>query len=240
MTSHGRIQSREVLDIEHIDMSFPKKPSLDEVLSFLARHRALIVHCSGTPKGVGPWQTPYPGDLQHVRLGHAQGGISCSVVKPGDRFHGFDRNSTGSVGLVVAPTEPASIVAVAPHDAGSYVENGVRVVGREVDIGRIELEQSLDARGNRYNEWVMRDFKVVGLFVAEPATIWGGVSVPISEDRPPQLFFQDVSISVFEVAEEFKELPIYSLSGREILQWRAREWRPISHSDIYYVVKATP
>jgi len=114
LTSHGKIQSREVLDVERIDMLSPKKPSLDEVLSFLARRQALIVHCSGTPKGVGPGQKPYPGDLQHVRLGHAQGGISCSVVKPGDRFHGFGRNSTGSVGLVVAPAEPLSIVAVAP------------------------------------------------------------------------------------------------------------------------------
>jgi len=116
----------------------------------------------------------------------------------------------------------------------------VRVVGREVDIGGAELEESLYARGDRYNEWVVRDFKVVGVFIAEPATTWGEVPVPMPGDWPPQLVLQDVSISVLQVAEEFKELPIYSLFEREILQWKASAWRPIAHSDIYCAVKATP
>lgn len=217
-------------------MPFPAKPSLDEVRSFLARHRALVVHCSGTPKGIGPGQEHYPDDLQHVWLGRAQGGISCSVVKPGDRFHGAGRSSTGSVGLVVAATNSKSIVAVAPRDAGSWVENGVRVVDQEVDIGVTDLEQSFTARSNGYNEWVVRDFKVIGLFVAEPATTWQDVPMLMSTDMPPQLTPQDVSISVSKVAEDFKGLPIYGLSKDEILQWTVSGWCPAAHSDIYRAV----
>lgn len=217
-----------------IEMSFSAaKPSLDDVLSFLARHQALVVHCSGTPKGIGPGQERYPEDLRHVWLGRAQGGISCSVVKPGDRFHGTGCSSTGSVGLVVAPNDSKSIVAVAPRDAGSCVENGVRVVGQEVDIGVTDLEQSITARSNGYNEWVVRNFKVIGLFVAEPATIWQDVPMLVPGDMPHQLIPQGVSISVSQVAEDFKGLPIYSLSKSEILQWTMNGWRSVAHSDIY-------
>lgn len=219
-------------------MPDPAKPSLDEVHSFLARHQALVVHCSGTPKGIGPGQKTYPDDLKHVTCGRAQGGISCSVVKPGDRFHGFDRNATGSVGLVVAPTESKSIVAVAPHDVGSYVENGVRAVAHEGDITNADLELTFTARGDRYNEWVVRDFMVIGVFVAEPATTWQEVLMQVPGDIQPQPVGQEEDISVHQVAENLKGLPIYSLSVREVLRWTATGWRRVAHSEIYSAYEA--
>jgi hypothetical protein len=214
-------------------MRAPTKPSLADVRLFLARHQALIVHCSGTPKGIGPGQSPYPYDLAHVRHGHAQGGVSCSVVKPGDRFQGAGRHSTGTVGLVIEPTESESIVAVAPDDAGSSVVNGVRVVGEEVDICVSDLEHSLSARGDRYNEWVLRNFEVIGLFVAEPASTWQEESIPMPDGMEPQFAFQDVGISVAEIAEYWDPLPVYGFSGRVIVRWSANCWRPVDHSDIY-------
>jgi hypothetical protein len=220
-------------------MSSPAKPSLEEVRAFLAKHQALVVHCSGTPKGIGPGQEPYPADLQNVWQGHAQGGISCSVVKPGDHFHGSARNSTGSVGLVIASTASNSLVAVAPNDAGSYVVNGARVVAHEVDIEIADLERSLSARDDRYNEWVVRDFKVVGVFVAEPATTWQEVPIPVPSDlgvMPPQLISQDVGIAVSEITADFKGLPIYTLSEDEILRWTVNGWSTVAHSDIYSAI----
>lgn len=217
--------------------SFPAKPSIDEVCSFLSRYKLLIVHCSGTPKGIGTSTRSYPHDLQHVWQGHAQGGISCSLLGPGDRFHGFNSHSTGTVGLVVAPTEPASIVAVSPHDAGSYLKDGVRVVGHEVDIGISDLERSLSDRGDSYNEWVVRDFNVVGLFVASPATTWQSLAVQMPEGMPTQISGQDVPITVHEIAEDFDGLPIYTLSEHGVLEWTASGWRPVAHSDVYSGVR---
>jgi hypothetical protein len=220
-------------------MHSPAKPSLDEVRSFLARNRALVVHCSGTPKGVGPGQEAYPEDLKNVWLGHAKGGISCSVVKPGDQFHGGGRHSTGSVGLVIASTGSNSLVAVAAHDAGSFVVNGERVVAEEVDIGIADLEHSLTARGDRYNEWVVRDFKVIGVFVAEPATTWQEVQMPMPPelgDIPRQLVSQEVSIPLSQIAADFKGLPIYTFSEGEILRRTANGCSPVAHSNIYSTI----
>ena len=216
-------------------MHSPSKPSLDEVRSFLVRHRALVVHCSGTPKGVGPGPGAYPKDLKNFWFGHAQGGISCSVVKPGDQFHGDVRHSTGSVGLVIALIGANSLVAVAAHDAGSSVVNGARVFAEEVDMGAADLELSLTARGDCYNEWVVRDFKVIGVFVAEPAMTWQEVqmSMPPELAISPQPVGQEVSIPLSQIAADFKELPIYTFSEGEILQWVATGWSPVVHSNIY-------
>lgn len=225
--------SSEVYVERKSKMSFPAKPSLDEVRSFLSRFQALILHCSGQPKGIGPGQFDFPNDLHHVLQGHAQGGISCSVVKPGDRFHGEVRHTTGSVGLVIAPTDSKSILSVDPNDAGSEVHEGVRVVGHENDISVTDLEMTFTERGNRYNEWVVRNFNVIGLFVAEPAQISKGVEMHMPIGAPTEIIHQGVDISVCEVANEFSGLPIYSVSETHILKWTAQGWRPVPHSDIY-------
>ncbi|MGA7439396.1 MAG: hypothetical protein WBW32_14860 [Luteibacter sp.] len=211
-------------------MSSSSQLNLDQIRLFLARHQALIVHCSGTPKGVGPGRLPYPADLKHVTQGLAQGGISCSLLKPGDRFHGAGRNSTGSVGLVVAPTSSSSLVAVAPDDIGSYVVEGVRLGIPEGDVGIGDLESSIVGRGDSYNEWIVRDFKVIGLFVAEPATTWQEVSLAMTSGHCVQ---QAKDISVPDITAEFPGLPVFTLSGDSILRWSENAWEPAAHSDIY-------
>lgn len=216
-----------------IKMRSPTKPSLNEVLSFLANNNALIVHFSGTPKGVGMSDKYYPEDLQDVLHGKAQGGLSCSVVKPGDEFHSSNRNTTGSVGVVIKPTTPESIIAVSHSDLGSYIKDGVRHSGPEVDISTKDLEDSLTLRDNSYNEWSVRNFEVLGLFLAEPAEIWA---------RPEKLCFNcssrdahghTKSISVVEVANQFGNRPIYKFSTNEIYKWDSNQWTPIQHSAIY-------
>lgn len=215
-------------------MHFPAKPSLDEVRLFLAKHQALVVHFSGTPKGIGPGQETYPKDLIKVCSGGAQGGISCSVVKPGDRFHGDICHGTGSVGLVIALNGANSLVAVSEKDVGSYVENGVRLGAKEVDIETADLENSLSARGERYNEWIVRDFEVIGMFVAVPASTWQEAAVKTPPDFPPlPPQGQPVSISLHQIAADFKELPIYTFSRGEISKWDATGWSPVTHDNVY-------
>ncbi|WP_186148005.1 hypothetical protein [Burkholderia gladioli] len=217
-------------------MHSPAKPSLDEVRSFLARHQALIIHYPGTQKSVGSGQEAYLEDLKNVWWSHARGGISCSVVKPGDRFRRSGRHDIGGVGLVIGFTGANSLVAVAAHDAGSFVVHGERLVSEEVDIGIADLERSLSARGDSHNEWVVRNFKVIGVFVAEPATTWREVQMQI----PPglggmasQFVSQEVSISLSQIAADFKGLPIYTFSEGGILQWSGNGWSPVAYFNIY-------
>lgn len=216
-------------------MTSPTKPSMDEIRDFLARHKALIVHCSGTPKGVGPGQKYYPDDLLNVLRGAAQGGISCSVVKPGDLFHGPERHATGSVGLVIAPITPDSLVAVDPRDAGSQVQDGIRTVGQEVDIGVPELERCFAERGPAYNEWVLRDFNVIGVFVGEPPATTQPVMIPMppESELPPFVTTDEQPLRTFDIAKVFTDLPVYTLKGDRVLQWKNGAWAPVNHADIY-------
>lgn len=96
------------------------RPELADVHQFLRKHNALIVHFSGAPKGGGiERNSMFPNDLEHVVEGRAMGGLSCSVVRPGDVFHGFERNATGCIGVVLDLQSKDSLVAVDPHDCGS-------------------------------------------------------------------------------------------------------------------------
>jgi hypothetical protein len=152
-------------------MPMLQKPELAEVHEFLRRRDALIVHFSGAPKGTGIDRGEahlFPADLRHVVEGHAMGGLSCSVVLPGDKFHGFDRNATGSIGVVLDLTTKDSLVAVAPTDCGSIEDEcGKRIVQNETDIATADLEHSLNKRAN-YNEWIIRNYVVRGILAVSP------------------------------------------------------------------------
>ena len=63
------------------------RPNLAEIHTVLAKHNALIVHFSGTPKGAGSdFEQLFPSDLREVIEGNAQTGLCCSTVLPGDNF----------------------------------------------------------------------------------------------------------------------------------------------------------
>lgn len=214
-------------------------PSLTEIYEFLRRNQALIVHCSGTPKGVGlpgP-QHIFPADLQHVVAGNANGGVSCSVVKPGDRFHGEQRNSTGTVGLVLGLRGPESLVAVSPGDAGSEVDAHGNRRAHEAAITVAELERSLSERQGRYNEWVVRDFSVMGIFVAEPSTVTQHVAIDVPEEAKWMLdgneTLGEIPISPSEISSALPTLPLYSFKGGELVRLGGSGWENASHADIY-------
>src|SRR4051812_14827329 len=106
-----------------------KRPDPDEVRRELRRWGGVLVHFSGVPPGVSAGlNLTFPADLQHVIAGNAQGGISCSTVRPGDRFESIPptswRNSWGCIGVIVRPQHPWSLVGVDRHDCGSFVPQG--------------------------------------------------------------------------------------------------------------------
>jgi hypothetical protein len=73
------------------------------VYAFLRSHNALIVHFSSEAKGeVIDVQRRLPLDLRRVIGGKCQQvGLSCSLVKPGDKFGVPGANGTGHVRVVL-------------------------------------------------------------------------------------------------------------------------------------------
>ena len=79
-------------------------PEIQDVYKLLREVNGLIVHFSGCPPmHVKEWDEDlsFPADLKRVISGRAQGGVSCSVVLPGDVFEGPDAASIGSIGVIL-------------------------------------------------------------------------------------------------------------------------------------------
>jgi hypothetical protein len=211
-----------------------EKPTVAEVHAVLAAHEALIVHFSGVPKGSGLERGHlYPDDLRYVIAGNSMGGLACSTVKPGDVFAGFQRNATGCIGLILDLTSPASLVAVSATDCGSIEgPNGIRMVLNERSISVADVEASIFNRPlGHYNEWVVRDFKVIGVLAVPPFEISdrGGLELP--PDVPAHLVDVEneigpVSTNLDAVAATFSSLPIYTFGFQRL-------FRLAPHADLY-------
>lgn len=217
------------------------KPEIPEIHSVLAKYNGLIVHFSGAPKGSGADRdNPFPKDLQHVINGCAQGGISCSIVMPGDNFYGIDRNATGCVGVVIDLQTSKSLVAVDSSDCGS-IENdeGVRIVACECDITSTEVDESITRRKRTsYNEWVVRNFNVIGIFATQPYE----VSKRQIPDFPPEMpdYLRSTgsetgigSVSIEQICRTFPDKPIFGFQGSEITKLSGNQWIGIQHNEIY-------
>lgn len=203
------------------------KPPVADVTQLLENKKALIVHFSGAPKGSGKERHKFfPDDLKHVLLGKAQGGVSCSIVMPGDNFHGFKRNATGSIGLVLTLCEPDSLVAVSKHDCGSReLDDGTRIVENPTDITIQDVEDSITQRPpGCYNEWVLRNYDFEGIFAVAPFDYSCIRHLPYPEDMPdwlrsdkPEIVIEETNIS--EIRTRFfagSKLPLYTFTNGQI------------------------
>lgn len=216
-----------------------QKPEVAEVYDFLRCYNALIVHFSGDPKGAG-WNRPnhmFPVDLQHVITGNAMGGVSCSVVKPGDNFHTFGkRNALGTVGVILGFQSKQSLVAASHEDCGSYLDEIGRRQVIEKDIAINDLELTLSQRVH-YNEWVVRDYKVLGIFVALPITVSEMGMPEGAEDVPEAVMGGEQVISVPKTVEAVGKLlsdaDIYTFNHGGIYQLKVKQWVSVDHKNLY-------
>lgn len=155
------------------------RPRVEEVHKVLTDWGGVIVHFSGVPPGMASGERKdFPDDLKYVLAGSAQGGISCSTVRPGDTFEFQDlettrRNSWGCIGVIVRARSPWSLVCVHSSDCGSFVHEGFRYCDQgNNDLSLKEIAESLEARSsNGCNEWVMRDYDCLGVLVQHPYSI---------------------------------------------------------------------
>lgn len=156
------------------DKILPPRPNLGDVHDLLRDKSGLVVHFSGTPRGVAAssFNGGFPDDLLNVLDGAAQSGISCSVVHPGDNFdtQSIYTNATGCIGVIVRLRNPQSLVGAHYKDCGSRVEDGVRTCAQANQPMTIDqVRESILARApGTYNEWVVKDYDVLGLLFQSP------------------------------------------------------------------------
>jgi hypothetical protein len=146
------------------------------------------------------------------------GGLSCCVMGAHDNF---DKHSWGSIGVVLGFKSKESLVAADPHDCGSIEDliDGkiVRTVQREKDLSVTDLESTMDKR-TEHNEWVVRDYVVLGIFAHPPCIV-------------DEATGQSRHIRFQELLDLFSGQPIFSF--KDGLIYRLGPNEPVNHSDIY-------
>ena len=195
------------------------KPEVSAVYEFLRSSNALLVHFSGTPPGTGKDRGKlYPHDLKFAtEHQETHRGLACSVVKPGDNFHGYEnRNATGTVGIILGLKSRDSLVGVSHTDMGSSEDNnGSRDIPNERDIRIQDLEKTLGKERTTYNEWVVRNYVVLGIFAAQPCEV--SAFITVSGPHDPDFLWEPTlgskTIPICEVCKTFQSYKIYSFGS---------------------------
>lgn len=215
------------------------RPSIIEINHVLRTRNGLVVHFSGCPKGHGTARSNnlYPNDLRTVAAYQTMGGLSCSVVMPGDEFHTFQTNNAfGTIGMILGFRSPDSILDVSATDCGSSDINGVRLA-RQSDITVTELEQSIDGRpSGRYNEWVVGQYIVLGIFVAPPVSVFeirDATSFGESEYVGTGPIDAEREESIADVMRNFPNTRIFAFRTDSIVECKDSQWMQVQHSDVY-------
>ena len=218
------------------------RPTLQEINDLLRQHTALIVHFSGTPKGSGSeYDYHYPEDLKRVIAGFGQGGLSCSTVMPNDKFVDLNSkiaNSTGCIGVILDLKSRQSLRAVHARDCGSYLQNDVRIVPNLCDLSITDVAKTIEERENdNYNEWVICDYAVIGIFAAYPFYI-SALEVPsFPSDMPEYLRPSAPQIGIAKtspnaIAEEFSDLRVFSFIDGQLVCFEKGNWLPADHHEL--------
>jgi hypothetical protein len=209
------------------------KPTTNEIYDFLNKVSGLVVHFSGCPKGIGRENNLYPDDLNKIINDHVHGGLSCSLIIPGDNFSAdkVTNEATGAIGVIVGFDEDG-LVAVSPSDCGSWTDcNDVRhTEGKDIRIE--DLRSSLTER-QTYNEWIIKQNKILGIFVFSTAYIPVSGYEQIEGSDECELGFNYPKFE--DVKDTFQSLGIYTFLNGEIakLDRITGEFIKITQGDLY-------
>lgn len=141
-------------------------------------------------------------------------------------------NATGSVGLIIGLRGVGSLRAVSWNDCGSRIENGRRITDQRPPLSMCEVEASLDDRIS-YNEWVVRDFEVLGIFAMPPFLVWREQGVAVPEDYPDYAATTALGpahVDPNELREIFPDAQIYTFVGQALCELGGA---PASNSHFY-------
>lgn len=207
------------------------KPTNKEIYDFLNGESGLVVHFSGCPKGIGRENNLYPDDLNKIINDHVHGGLSCSLIKPGDNFSA-DRDTNeaiGAIGVIVGFDEDG-LVAVSPSDCGSYEGDDCVRHTDEKDITIADLKNSLTKRQN-YNEWVIKQNKILGIFVFNI----NNISVIANNKIDGEEYLEIDYIEFDDVKKTFINIDIYTFlnGGIAKLDRTSGQFNAINHQELY-------
>jgi len=207
------------------------KPTTNEIYEFLNKVSGLVVHFSGCPKGIGRENNLYPDDLNKIINDHVHGGLSCSLIIPGDNFSAdkVTNEAIGAIGVIVGFDEDG-LVAVSPSDCGSYAGDDDVRQAFEKDIKIEDLRSSLTERQN-YNEWFIKQNKILGIFVFDI----NNISVIANNNIDGAEYSIAVYIKFDDVKNTFKNMEIYTFSNGGIarLDRNTGEFIKITQGDLY-------
>jgi len=192
-------------------MNWQKQPF--SIRRFLEEREALLIHFS-------TWQSmhrefTFPEDL---RLAKTLSGVTLafSTIMAGDvgpyqaDIHPEDANGHGSVGIVARILSDACVVAVGPSDHGTHLDiANQRVVLSGSSPDAFECARSIDVR-RTWNDWRVRDFETVGLFVFEPAFAFRTMSEDVVIEVP---------VSMETIIAEFPADRIFSVRNGRFVEY---------------------
>lgn len=191
------------------------------IRNFLKSRKALLVHFSGPT--TRHTDLVFPDDLRKaMTLGSI--GLAFSTILVGDN----ENNATGSVGIAVDITDNKCVSRVSPSDAGSYfdpVENQLMSGGCRPT--KETCARSIDKR-TAYNEWIVRNYTVIGIFLFVPPTVPKHCVILNHSHRIL------VPISVDDVACSFPDPRIFSACRDGFVEYdrKERNWREVSYGNI--------
>jgi hypothetical protein len=207
-------------------------PSDFSVRQFLRERGALLVHFN-TPmskKGSG-----FPSDLVNAK-NLAGRGLSFSTIQATDRGprqvgNFLDANAGGSVGIVVDVRDACCVLTVGEFDGGTdFFDDGTYQSGGKPPSA-IECARSIDERKpdprirrDAVNEWLVKDYVPLGIFVFCPP--WVYVRSATEQGERPS--------SLDEILAIFPEDRTFSNNGTNFLEYDrgASTWGPTTYADI--------
>jgi len=198
------------------------RPNVQEIEALLREHEALIIHFSSFKADENRPDRVFPNDLQNA-IAKKDMELSCCVIGSRDDY---EKHSFGDIGIILRLKTPNSLVAADPNDCGSLEEEDERGhVRRTVPMNKLRdlsLEQLTETLTKRtdHNEWVVRDYEVLGIFAHPPGR---------ANDR---------IFRVQDLCEIFPGRPIFSFKDGSIYRCYPGPPTAIGHADIYRPIKS--
>ena len=201
------------------------------IRNFLREREALLVHFSSPMRTCR--STKFPDDLKtamRLKKGIVCFSLFCVTMSDFLQVQGSTEkeNAAGNVGLVVDIKNTGSVIAVDSSDCGSILNSDTskrQYLNNKPT--KSTCAASIDERQG-YNEWLVQNFDVVGIFVFEPICVWKEIRIGNAVD------YAEVPISLSEVLKAFPDLKIISTcNGSFRLYDRLQEeWLVTNYDDI--------
>lgn len=210
--------------------AMPQSRQPFSIRDFLRDRAALLVHFSTVMTRHN--HLYFPDDIRNAMSLRGVPLSFCTILS-GDigPYQGVafeSANSCGSVGMIIDILDDTSVQTVGSSDDGTYYDNktGTWISGGSTPDSNT-CAQSVDARQSS-NEWFVKDFKPVGIFVFQPIFVRKTAETELGR------IDAEGSISLDEVVAGFPEMRIFSIGGGQFIEYdrERRAWNRVDYAQI--------